>query len=343
VTDERSPAFQAALRKLLAQREVAHAWDVFRDWALDEGHARGELMALDAELEATRTSLSTSARVERERASFFSRHRSHFLGRDQLLGDLQLTWRRGFISRAVVPNAGVHLDCLRELSTHVSGALLEALECSPRELHTYLEAGSRELRALTLRAPAPQPGEVNFDGASGRRTPREHQEPIDDEQSLSADALPFLEELTIQGPITLDLGRFSSTRLRELVFVRLAYTDLNIANITSILDRCSAVERFVPDATAPASLRVVFERRLQTLELNEFTDETARVLLESPLHVGTLDLRSFDASARQFEALSVWLRTEPRVRRVLVARSAPPLIRSQVKGFNTRKLPPRPR
>lgn len=336
MNDESSAEFAAALASLKSQRQHARAWDVFRDWALGEGFARGELMAFDTELEAARKRRVASDRIERERASFFSANRSQFLGRDALLGDLQLSWRRGFIERAVVPNVGVHLDCLRELSTHPSGALLDSLECSPRELRAYLEAGPRELRALTLRSPTVQSGEVNFDGASGQRRPRVEllADQLEEDLAELTRRLPSLEELILQAPIALDLGRFESSRLKELVFATVGWAELYLSGTASILERCPAVQRFVAASTAPGSLRVVRERKVKTLELDRFIAETARVLDESPLHVNTLDLRSAETWNLSEQSLAQWLRNKPRVRRVLVARNASASLRERVKRFN---------
>lgn len=327
MSDERSPEFQAALATLIAQRDSPKAWDVFRDWALSEGYPRGELMALDTELEAARANKTSSARAENARAAFFTAHRATFLGRDALLGDLQLTWKRGFIAQAVAPNVSVHLDCLRELSTHLSGSVLDALECSPTELRAYLEDGPRAVRALTLRGPIRQPSEL-FD-AGQRRVVDFPPDPFPD----FGKRLPALERLTLQSPLELDLTRFASDRLVELVFESNSYGAIDVSGTQSILERCPAIRRFVPHQTAPGSLRVRKERRLKTLELEVFTDETARILNESPLHIGTLDLR-----ARGWpwgSEVVGWLATKPpRVHRVLVPRDAPVRLREAVKRHN---------
>lgn len=119
------------LRWLLERRDDAGAWAVVRDGLLEVRDVRGELMALDQQLEATPPGPAREE-LQQRRSALFGAAREQLLGRDALLSDLQLTWRQGFIAAASIPNAGVHPDCLRELAVHPSGALLDALECSPR-------------------------------------------------------------------------------------------------------------------------------------------------------------------------------------------------------------------
>jgi uncharacterized protein (TIGR02996 family) len=81
---------------IAADPENREAWHTYADWLQQQGHVRGELIALDLALEANNTAELRSARED-----FLRTHGAALLGetfsRFHADGYGQIMWRRGFV------------------------------------------------------------------------------------------------------------------------------------------------------------------------------------------------------------------------------------------------------
>lgn len=312
---------------LLARRDDAGAWGVVRDELLEAGDVRGELMALDQQLEATPAGAERQRLVTR-RSSLFGSARELLLGRDALLADLQLTWRQGFVAAASVPNAGVHDDCLRELAVHPSGALLEALECSPAQLVVYLEAGPAPVRDLTLREASVQDSRVDFIGGQGVRGARGLLEeplvwfvgrrgPLTTRQAVACDeALPALRRLCLMAPVEVALRELSSASLEVLELRRTQWVATEW-DVGGVLDRCPRLATLrLEREVSHQALRCEAPHRLARVELDGWSDVATRALAQPHLVVDVLDLTSLELDDALARRLALALARLPNVKKV---------------------------
>lgn len=308
---ESTAEFRQHLAALREHREALDAWSVFRDWLLSEGYARGELMSLDHQLESERDA-PTRQRLEGQRAALLRSFRGTLFGRDGLLADLLLGWSRGFIRSAIVPMEGVHLDCLRELSVHPSGAMLETLECTPRQFAAYLEGGVSPLHELVLRGDAVPNPHVRGSDASDfddlhfaeRRAvlfgAKSTESPANAVELSSLELrVPRMKRLVFTGPLVNgDVAAFSSSTLESLELGH----EASLSGLRGILDRCprlralhSKVTNFSDVTGLGESIAVALEvdrvRKLPLLELGEFPPDLFHTLEHGLLRVGTVDLR----------------------------------------------------
>ncbi|MFO0597040.1 MAG: hypothetical protein U0228_17120 [Myxococcaceae bacterium] len=297
---ERGAAFEQHLSRLRAHRDDPAAWSVFSDFVAAEGFPRGELMALHARLEAAPGDRSA---LETRRLALFKDHLEAFLGPKGVIGDLQLTWRRGFIASAVVPNlGGVRVEASRELARHPSGALLDALEVVPAHAQAYFEAdGPRPVRELTLRAGLQQlTGLALFGDAPTELTDLDFV-PL----GWLARRAPELHTLRLLAPLRTDARALAHPGVREL--------ELNgeVTGLEGVLERCPAVTRlllghgrfgatYMPEPHLEA-LVVSGPRRLESLTFAALPREPSALPLG--LVVDTLDLRQLELESRDVEHL----------------------------------------
>jgi uncharacterized protein (TIGR02996 family) len=341
----------ARLLAAVSERPAEDArWDVLADFLLGNGHPRGQLMRLQTEMEHLDKRSPTFAALAREREGLLRDHRETLLGVDAILSDLTLSWRRGFIHSASVPNRQVHPDALVALRSHPSGALLESLETDLAHLHLYLSSACPPVRQLVLRPRRPQqPGLRMHHGRVVRDWAQPEPQPEQGARGLlsNLDALiPNLERLVVRGQSEDEegLSSFGHQRLSALEISREPSVWGVAVGLEGLLDRCPALQTLRLEC-ADRGVEALRGARTTGLERLELTCEgyAAELPFRSVFELrGRATLKLLDLSACRIEgpaakALVRALGQFDFVRRIKVAGGAKNReLASAVAAFNRR-------
>jgi hypothetical protein len=126
-------------------------WRVFGDWLLEQGDARGELVALAHQARAPGLSPEVAARVMQRAADLEEMHRQEWLGGYVVPPNAQLQWQFGFVTGLRLHLHPDPLGVLEGLCARVQPLFLTAVELSECRLSDAPSWPLRGLLHLSLR------------------------------------------------------------------------------------------------------------------------------------------------------------------------------------------------
>jgi uncharacterized protein (TIGR02996 family) len=354
---ESSETYRQLVAAIAERPEDDGTWHVLADYLLERGHPRGELMRIHFALEEAKGRSDAYHSLDRRRDELLVQHRELLFGRDAILIDLALGWRRGFIQWAAQPNHRIRDDALIALRSHPSAALLESLEIDPAQLHLYLSAPAPRLRLLKLRPRELQGSALRLTRGRLVREQTVQPEWADHGQPIApgrrgawldlADLerqTPRLHSLALGPELYVDVTCLNHQTLARLEIL----SDISIQGAQGMLDRLPVLrdleidEHLLGQPGGQLALRgskpTALERLTLTSEWHSLPELPLAALneLRGRARLQLLDLSSFELPRAAARTLAGALPQLDFVARVKIAGNGDPLLVRAVAAFNRR-------